>query len=58
MVIRCTQFRESSKGKGKGRCSGFIRHCGIVKPIIPSPLEFLPTPLEALCTNQTHSALC
>jgi hypothetical protein len=24
--------------KGKGRYSGFIRHCGFVKPIVPSPL--------------------
>jgi hypothetical protein len=32
-------LRESKlKGKGKGRVSGFIRHCGFVKPIVPSPL--------------------
>jgi hypothetical protein len=34
------QVRTSTvcKGKGKGRFSGFIRHCGFVKPTVPSPL--------------------
>jgi hypothetical protein len=27
------------KVKDKGRFSGFIRHCGYVKPVVPSPLR-------------------
>jgi hypothetical protein len=48
-----------SKGKGKGRFSGFIRHRDFVQAYCTlAPRNFLPSPLEALCISQTHRALC
>jgi hypothetical protein len=37
-VLDLVHFLLGKKGKGKGRFSGFIRHCGFVKHIVPSPL--------------------
>jgi hypothetical protein len=34
----CLHTIREAKGKGKGRFSWFIRHCGFVKTIVPSPL--------------------
>jgi hypothetical protein len=46
------------KQRLKSALTGFLRHRDLCSLLYPRPWNFLSSPLEALCINQTHSALC